>query len=101
MQIFYLNSGVMTMHVVDDEAYNLPVFISTILPMATPVATPFRLSCQSLGWYKAGPIHPTHLLFRTVSADGKKRLSLVRHPPVNFLFFIRLNQSLVSSKAAH
>ena len=37
---FYLSLGVMIMHVVDDDAYNFPVFTSTRLPTATPVDLP-------------------------------------------------------------
>ena len=37
---FYFSLGVMIMHVVDDDAYNFPVFTSTRLPTATPVDLP-------------------------------------------------------------
>ena len=36
----YFSLGVMIMHVVDEDAYNFPVFISTRLPTATPVDLP-------------------------------------------------------------
>ena len=36
----YFSLGVMIIHVVDEDAYNFPVFISTRLPTATPVDLP-------------------------------------------------------------
>ena len=36
----YFSLGVMIMHVVDEDAYSFPDFISTILPTATPVDLP-------------------------------------------------------------
>ena len=36
----YFSLGVIIMHVVDEDAYNFPVFISTRLPTATPVDLP-------------------------------------------------------------
>ena len=37
---FYFILGVIIMHVVDDDAYNFPVFTLTRLPTATPVDLP-------------------------------------------------------------